>query len=151
MPSYQESIVVRRPRNEVFAYMDDIDREHEWQPHLVQAEQSPEGPTTVGTRRRYVSSFLGRRIENTYVVLEFEPGSRILLESTPSSAVQARNEIRWESRGEDTVVTMAMEGGPRGGLRFIPRALLEATFEKEVRETLRRLKQCLEGPSQTGR
>ncbi len=144
MPSYEQSITIRRPRADVFSYMDDIDREAEWQPHLVEAEQTPPGPTAVGTRRRYVSDFLGRRIENTYVVVDYEPEARIVLETTPESTVRARNEIRWASRGGDTLVTMSMEGTPTGMLRFVPAALLEATFEKEIRETLARLRDRLE-------
>jgi uncharacterized membrane protein len=145
MPRHEASVTIRRPLAEVYAYMDDIERECEWQPHLVEAEQLPDGPTAVGTRRRYVSDFLGRRIENTYVVVELEPEARIMIESTPDSAVRARNEIRWTKRGDDTVVTMAMEGTPTGMLRFVPKALLEATFEKELRETLARLRERLEG------
>jgi uncharacterized membrane protein len=144
MARHEESIVIRRPRADVYAYMDDIDLEREWQPHLLEAEQQPDGPTAVGTRRRYVSDFLGRRIENTYVVVELEPESRIVLESTPDSVVRARNEIRWTPRGDETVVTMTMEGTPTGMLRFVPRSLLEATFEKELRETLSRLRDRLE-------
>jgi len=141
---HQQSIVIRRPLADVFTYMDDIDREHEWQPHLREAEQTPVGPTAVGTRRRYVSDFLGKRLENTYVVQLFEPRSRIVLESTPDSVVDAKTDIRWESVGEDTRVTMALEGKASGPLRFVPNVLLEATFEKEVAGTLTRLKEILE-------
>ncbi len=38
------SIVIRRPVSEVFAYMDDVSREIEWQPNLQFAEKHPEGP-----------------------------------------------------------------------------------------------------------
>ena len=144
MPSHKQSIVIRRPLADVFAYMDDIDREHEWQPHLREAEQLPTGATAVGTRRRYVSDFLGKRLENTYVVQLYEPGQRIVLESTPDSVVSAKTDIRWEPVGEDTRVTMTLEGKASGPLRFVPNVLLEATFEKEVTGTLARLKETLE-------
>lgn len=144
MASHEQSIVIRRPVDEVFAYMDDIDREHEWQPHLLEAEQTPPGPTTVGTRRRYVSEFLGKRLENTYVVQSYEPMRHIRLESTPESVLRARTEIRWEAEGSGTRVTMSLEGEPKGALRFLPRAMLEATFEKEVRTTLALLREVLE-------
>jgi uncharacterized membrane protein len=30
----ESSIVINKPVKEVFAYMDDIEKEHVWQPHL---------------------------------------------------------------------------------------------------------------------
>ena len=144
MASHEQSIVIRRPLAEVFAYMDDVSLEREWQPHLLAAEQTPPGPTTVGSRRRYVSEFLGKRLENTYVVQLYEPETRIQLETTPDSVVQATTDIRWDAEGAATRVTMRLEGKPKGALRFVPRAMLEATFEKEVRTTLELLKEVLE-------
>jgi uncharacterized membrane protein len=91
-----------------------------------------------------VSDFLGRRVTNTYVVKRYEPGQRLVLESTPDSVVRARTEIRWETVGDGTRVTMALEGTPTGVLRFVPKAMLEATFDKEVAATLERLRARLE-------
>ena len=144
MPGHAQSIIIERPLGQVFAYMDDVDLEREWQPHLLEAKQSPPGTTSVGTRRSYVSEFLGKRIRNTYVVTVYEPEQRVVLESTPDSSVRAKTDIRWEPTEDGTRVTMAMEGKPTGALRLVPRTLLEATFEKEVRATLARLKDRLE-------
>ncbi len=145
MPRHEQFVVIDRPVADVFAYMDDVSREREWQPHLREAEQMPAGPTRVGTRRRYVSEFLGRRVENTYVVRTYEPERHIVLESTPDSAVRATTEVRWASEDGGTRVTMSMEGRPSGALRFLPGAMLEAAFASEVSATLRRLRDVLEG------
>ena len=144
MPSHEASVVIRRPVEDVFAYMDDVEHEQEWQPQLVEVEQIPEGPTRVGTRRRYVSEFLGKRLENTYVVLAYEPNRRVALQTTPDSVLDAASEIRWEAVDEGTRVTMTVDGRASGPLRFVPTRLLEATFEKEVRGALARLKERLE-------
>ncbi|MDH3270209.1 MAG: SRPBCC family protein [Gemmatimonadota bacterium] len=144
MPRHEESIVIARPRQHVFEYMDDIEREPEWQPQLIEAEQTPPGPTVIGTRRRYVSEFLGKRLVNTYVVREFEPNRRIVCETTSDSVLNATSDIRWEDVDGGTRVTMLLDGRATGVLRFVPNALLEATFEKEVRTTLARLKERLE-------
>ena len=144
MPVQARSIVIRRPVDEVFAYMDDVSREPEWQPQLIEAEQLPPGPTTVGTRRRYVSEFMGKRLENTYVVKVYEPNRRLVVESTSDSVLDATSDIRWEPVDEGTRVTMALDGRPRGALRFLPARVLESTFENEVVTTLKRLKERLE-------
>ncbi len=144
MASYKESIVIFRPLPEVVSYMGDIDREKEWQPHLVEAEQTPPGPTEVGTSRRYVSEFLGKRLVNTYLVTVHEPGKRLVGETTADSALQATSEICWEAIAGGTKVTMAFEGSPSGPLKFVPRRLLEASFEREVSAALAQLKERLE-------
>jgi uncharacterized membrane protein len=144
VPGHTESILIDRALGDVFAYMNDVSREHEWQPQLRDAEQIPAGPTRVGTRRRYESEFLGKRLKNTYIVRVYEPEVRVVLESTSDSAVQARTEILWQTSGDATRVTMSMEGTPSGVLRFVPRAVLESAFAKEIRDALRRLKQRLE-------
>lgn len=144
MARHEQSIVIGRPVAEVFAYMDDVEREHEWQSKLVEASQSPPGPTAVGTRKRYVSEFLGKRLVNTYVVKVYEADRRMVVESTPDSVISATTEMRWEAVGDGTRVTMAIEGAASGPLRFVPKAMIEATFEKEVEATLRALKERLE-------
>jgi uncharacterized membrane protein len=144
MPRQAKSIVIRRPVEDVFAYMDDVSREPEWQPQLIEAEQIPAGPTVVGTRRRYVSDFLGKRLENTYVVKVYEPNSRLVVQTTKGSILDATSDVRWEAVPEGTRVTMTLDGRPKGALRFVPARMLESTFEKEVSTTLKKLKERLE-------
>jgi len=91
MSRQSATIVIARPPDEVFAYMDDVSREVEWQPHLRSAAQDPPGPTRLGTRKRYVSRFVGRGVRNTYVVAELEPGRRIVYETEKGSAIEARS------------------------------------------------------------
>lgn len=144
MPKQTKSIIIGRPIDEVFSYMNDVAREPEWQPQLLEAEQTPPGPTAVGSRRRYVSEFLGRRLENTYVVQLYEPNRRLVVETTKDSVLDATSDVRWETVPEGTRVTMTLDGRPKGALRFVPAAILESTFEKEVVTTLSRLKEQLE-------
>jgi len=141
---YSDSILIQRPVVDVFTYMDDVSREHEWQPALRAAEQEPPGAAAVGTRRHYVSEFLGRSVKNSYEVKAYEPNQRVVLESMPGSTVSAVNELLWTSEGTGTRVTMSVEGKPTGVLRFVPGTVLEAAFREQVKESLKLLKQCLE-------
>ena len=145
MARHEQSIVIARPVAQVYSYMDDIERERDWQPQLVEAEQSPPGPSVVGTRRRYVSEFLGKRLENTYVVTLCEPGRRVVAQTTEDSVLDARSDVRWEAVEGGTRVTMALEGSPSGALRYVPARLLERAFAKEVDGALALLKERLEG------
>jgi carbon monoxide dehydrogenase subunit G len=147
---YEHSVVIDRPLPLVFEYMDDVDRESEWQPSIQEAFKDPPGPTTVGTRKRYLSEFMGRRIENTYVTREFEPNRRVVYETTPDSILRARAELRFETVGDATQVTMAFEGKVTGPLRFVPKRLLEKVYREELEATLALLKARLEGDGLPG-
>ena len=74
----------------------------------------------------------------------FEPNRRIVLETTEDSSLSATTEIRWQSASGGTEVTMSFEGTPTGALRFLPRHIIGATVDHEVKSALARLKERLE-------
>ena len=143
---YQHQVVIDSPVSSVFAYMDDVHLEKEWQPGIQEAYQDPPGDTAVGTRKRYVSEFMGRRIENTYVTKVFDRDRRVVYETTADSVLRARVELVFESAGSGTQVTMAVQAKATGVLRFIPQALLEGTARKDLEASLVLLKKRLEEP-----
>ncbi len=124
--------------------MDDVTREREWQPNILEAYKDPPGQTVVGTRKRYLSRFMGKRIENTYVTKVFEPNRRVVYETTSDSVLQARAELLWEPVGDETRVTMSFEGKVGGVLRFVPGRILDAAYRNELESTLALLKERLE-------
>jgi carbon monoxide dehydrogenase subunit G len=141
---YQHQVVIHSPVSQVFAYMDDVEREKEWQPGIKKASKDPPGPTAVGTRKRYVSEFLGRPITNTYVTSAFEPNKRVVYETTSDSVLRARVELTFEPTDSGTSVTMEVQAKPTGVLRFIPQAILESTARKELEGSMALLKGKLE-------
>lgn len=142
---FQHEILIQRPVPEVFAYMDDVSREKEWQPGIREAWKEPPGPTDVGSRKHYVSDFLGRRLKNTYVTRIFESGERVVYETTPDSVLRARVEVLWRPEGSGTRVTMQVEGKATGALRLVPRPILEKAYLGELGRSLGLLKARLEG------
>ncbi len=144
MLEYQCSTTIARPVEEVFEYMQDISREYEWQPNLREAEQTPAGEPGVGTRRRYVSEFMGKRFENVYVNTVYEPNRKVAYRSAPESDTQAEGEITWEAVANSTRVTMRLKAEVSGLLRFVPRALITSVGKKELEESLARVKARLE-------
>jgi len=141
---FEHQVVIASPISRVFTYMDDVSREREWQPSIVEAYKDPPGETALGTRKRYISEFMGRRMENTYVTTLFEPNQRVSYETTPDSVLRAKVELRFEPAGAGTKVTMAFRGKLTGPLRFIPQSVLEGVYHKELKSTLALLKQRLE-------
>jgi uncharacterized protein YndB with AHSA1/START domain len=66
-------IEINRPAEDVFAYLDQVDRHNEWQSQLASTTVETDGPTRVGTRvveRRVVP---GGARDFPYVVTEYDP------------------------------------------------------------------------------
>jgi len=144
MARYEESIVISRPVADVFAYMNDIHREHEWQPAIKAVEQIPPGPQRVGTTRKYHSSFMRKKLTNVYVNRIYEPNRRVVYESTAESNVHATGDITFESLAAGTRVTMALEVEPPRVMKLVPKTVFEKASRKELRDSLKRLKHNME-------
>ena len=72
----KHSIEINRPAEEVFAYLDQVDRHNEWQGQLVSTTIETDGPTRVGTRvveRRIVP---GGARDFPYEITEHDPRAR---------------------------------------------------------------------------
>jgi carbon monoxide dehydrogenase subunit G len=141
---YRHKVFIACPVSRVFAYMDDVEREPEWQPGIKRASKDPPGPTAVGTRKRYTSEFMGNRIVNTYVTKVFEPDQLVTYETTKDSVLQARVDLTFKTVDAGTEVTMAVRGKATGVLRFVPKTLMEGVFRKELETSLGLLKSKLE-------
>jgi uncharacterized membrane protein len=73
----RHSIEINRPAEEVFAYLDRVDRHNEWQGQLVSTTVETDGPIRVGTRvveRRIVP---GGARDFPYEITEHDPPRRV--------------------------------------------------------------------------
>ena len=69
----KDSIDIKRPAEEVFAYLDQLDRHTEWQSSLVSAKVETEGATRVGTRVVERRKVPGGARDIPYEITEHEP------------------------------------------------------------------------------
>jgi uncharacterized membrane protein len=69
----KHSIAINRPAEEVFAYLDQLDRHSEWQDSLVSAKVETDGPTRVGTRVVERRNVPGGTRDVPYEITEHEP------------------------------------------------------------------------------
>jgi uncharacterized membrane protein len=67
------SIEINRPAEEVFAYLDQVDRHNEWQGSLVSATVETDGPTRVGTRVVERRNIPGGTRDIPYEITEHDP------------------------------------------------------------------------------
>ena len=136
----EASVVIDRPPEEVFAYATDPANAPAWQSSALEA--SVDGPLQAGATGREVRKFLGRRMESTMRVEEYEPPRRFALQVT-SGPVPFHIQQTIEPAGEGSRVDVVMEGEP-GGFFKLAEPLVERGVRRELEGNFATLKDILE-------
>jgi uncharacterized membrane protein len=142
----EESIVINRPHEEVFAFFDQRGNDSRWMGSVVESEWLDSGESTrLGRKGRMVMDVMGRKVFED-VVVEYEPGRRVGHRSVSGDMV-VYSACHAEPVPEGTCATVVNEperlpGGPLGALLspFVGWAI-----RRNIKSDLVRLKQLLEG------
>jgi uncharacterized protein YndB with AHSA1/START domain len=70
------SIEIERRPEDVFTYLDQLERHGEWQSQIVSTTVETDGPVGVGTRVREIRKIGGREQDASYEVTEHDPPRR---------------------------------------------------------------------------
>ena len=110
-------VIVRRPLEEVFAFVADFENEPAWKPGLVHEVKrlSPTGPG-VGTTYREVLSSGGERVALTFEVNAYEPNRRVGFIASGSGTVGV---YEVEPVAEGTKLTFTVRPRRRGLARVL--------------------------------
>ena len=117
MVKLEHSVTINRPVSEVFAYLTDVTNLPEWQGGTIDVRPETEGATSVGSRFTQVLKFLGRRLESTLEVTEYEPDRRFSLR-TLSGPVPFTVRHTLEPSDGATRIDVVGEGEPGGFFRM---------------------------------
>jgi uncharacterized protein YndB with AHSA1/START domain len=142
--TYSHTVEIRRPVEEVFAFVTDPAAYPSWQPSLVRVEPHRPGPLRLGSEATEVRRFLGREMETTWTCVEHEPCTRSAIECE-QGPVPFRGTFELEPCGVATRFTWTVEtwgaavrlGGPLAGL----------ATKRELAANAGRLKELLEEPT----
>ncbi len=146
MVKFETSLHINRPVAEVFEYMNDPTKMLEWNTTLEEAVPS-ETPVKVGTRIRTRIRALGRKIEGTTEVVEFEPNKRVVLKIDGPFSWKAIYTYRTEDGG--TRLVIAAEGEP-GGFFKVGEPVLARILKKQLQAQFETAKELLEAQVAAG-
>jgi len=145
MATITKSVQIARPPDEVFAYMDDINRHQEWQEQIESNRVVTDGPTRVGTEvetTRVVGG--GRKIDQRWRITEHDPAARrSAFETTESKMLKPSGVISVSQAGDGSEVKFDFETNPVGLGRLL-HPLIKRDVEKTITGDLEQLKQRLE-------
>ena len=146
MTAISESIEINRSPDDVFAYLDDVERHGEWQDQIVAVERQSEGPLHVGSRVRETRRVPGGDRSMTYEVTEHNPPRQSAFRVL-DGPVRAVGTISIEPVGDDgtrSKLTIAIDfmGHGLAGKVLLPVAKGQA--RKQIPKHQAKLKELLE-------
>jgi uncharacterized membrane protein len=132
---------VRRPRDQVAAYMSDPANDPEWIGGLREARLLGEGPLGEGSRVARVASFMGRKVEYVNEITRLEPG-RLLDMRSVKAPFPMHITYTFDDSGDGTVVRNHVRGG--GGFFSLGSPLFAPLVRRNVQRDLERMRDLLE-------
>jgi hypothetical protein len=134
------TIMIRRPRPEVAAFMFDPANDLRWTGGITASTPAQPGPLTTGATVERTARFLGRTFTYGYVVTHHEPDRLVELKVDRPFPMVVRYEL--EDTDGGTLVAIRATGNPG---RFFGWAtpLMTRQVRKTIAGDLQRLRACL--------
>lgn len=142
----EESTVIERAANDVFAEVSDQTNAPRWQRGLAEVRRTTAGPIGVGTRHSVVRTFMGRRLELTNQYTRYEP-DRLVEFAFEGSMPGIASYVVEPGDGELTKLVARIEIRP-SGLARLAEPLMAAAMRRDVVANLATLKTLLEAKRQ---
>ena len=142
MISFENSVFINRPQQEVFDFLADPANDANWQSGTEHAEWTSEGPHGVGSTQRSVGRLLGRKIDITIEITDWDPPKQVGFK-TVSGPLTAEGTIKLESQENGTLLTQSGQA-EFGGFFRIAEGLAAKQLEKQADTNFDALKLVLE-------
>ena len=137
-------IVIERPPGVVSVYACDPTNAPAWYANLKSIEWKSEPHVHVGSRIAFVAEFLGRRLEYTYEIADYEPGERFVMRTVEGPFPMETSYTFKETPDGHTHMTLRNHGEPSGVSKLMT-PMIQAAMRSANEKDLAKLKEILEG------
>ena len=142
MTNVESTIVIDRPVEEVFTYVADPDNIAQWAGPVVESKKTSSGPVGKGTTSTRVTQFLGRKMEATYEITEYQK-NKYYEDFTTSGPVPINGRITFDEADGGTRVTIRGELDGAGFFK-LAEPLLARMAKRQTDTDVQTLKDLLE-------
>ena len=143
MDAIELSIVIKRPVEEAFAFLANLENDVKWHSAFVEVRKTSGGSPGIGARFIVFEGVLGRRTPGTeYEVTEYEP-NQIAAWKTVSGPLQLQFWRTFERVESGTRFAVRYEGEPRGFLK-LAWPLITRMVKRQQGGDMRKLKELME-------
>ena len=136
------NIHINRPPADLFSFISNFTNNPKWQGGMVEAWYTTDPPLRTGSTWSQVVRFLGRRIESTFEVIEYQPG-RLIKATTIKSLFPITVTRIVEPENDGSRMTAIVEGDVPG-LFKLAEPLLTKQIKKRVERDFQNLQRILE-------
>ena len=145
MPQMEASIVIERPVKDVFDFVENPEHESIWRAGREMTGQTSAGPVGVGTTGHEIAVFLGRRVESTWEITEFELNRKVSYRST-SGPIEYQGIWTYEPHDAGTKLTIQIDAKAGFGGLFgrLADPLVIRIAGRRAQEDLKRPRNLLE-------
>ncbi len=143
MVDVQVETLIQRPRAEVAAFAGDPSNAPRWYVNIKSVEWKTPPPVALGSQMAFVAHFLGRRLAYTYEVIEFQPGTRMVMR-TAQGPFPMETTYTWEDAGQGACRMTLRNHGQPSGFGKLAAPLMAMAMRRATTKDLRALKKLLE-------
>lgn len=136
------TVLVRRPRADVAAFMFDPANDLRWTGGITSSTPSQPGPLVEGATVERPARFLGRTFTYGYVVTAANDSRMVEMKVEQPFPMLVRYEL--EDAPDGTLVAIRATGSPGGFFRWAT-PIMKGKVRKNIAADLGRLRDCLEG------
>lgn len=142
MYTFEHSVFINRPQEEVFEFLTNPANDPKWRDSAVSGEWTSDSPIGVGSTQHSVDKLLGREIESTIEVTVWDPPHKIALKTVggpmPYEATQT-----FESKEGGTQLTFSGHAEISGFFK-LAEGLVGKQMDKQINKDLNSLKGYME-------
>ena len=143
MDALELSIVIKRPIEESFAFLANLENDVKWHSAFVEVRNTSGGSNGVGAKFLVFEGLLGRRTTGTeYEVTEYEP-DRIAAWKTVAGPLPLKFRRTFERVDSGTRFAVRYEGEPRGFIK-LAWPLITMMVKRQQGGDMRNLKKLME-------
>jgi len=141
MIQHEVTLHLKRPVEQVFAFLADYQNLRTWQSNLIENEQLTEGPFRVGTRFREVRRTGPGQSEIHGEITDFEPNKRFSTRTTTKPQVTVSYSLEGENGGTRLNYKFVML---TSGMMRLLEPLIAGSIKKDTNLDFQKLKNILE-------
>ncbi len=138
MITVEVSIVIEAKPEVVFDLLADHTKHPLWDPHMLEASLSTEGPIKNGAKGVTVGEFRGRRIETEIIYYAYDR-PKFVSGGTTSGVVIAKDSVEFVPVEQGTRINQRIEVQWKGFMRLLE-PFMKSMVRKQRKETLEALK-----------
>lgn len=142
MISLNSAVMIYRPIGQVFDFVSAAENDFQWQYGTLESARVSAGATGVGAFFRSVGHFMGRRLQGTFEITEFETNRKYGFKSL-SGPLRLQTLYTFEIAVGSTKVIVSTEASVVD-FHQISEGVLEKQLRKQLKENLALLKGILE-------